>query len=52
MIFHGIKLFLKKKRKEKKKKGGKIEETGFAGVILSHRSEAVNSIRHKNSYPL
>ena len=34
------------------KKGGKIEETGFAGVILSHRSETVNSIRHKNSYPV
>ena len=42
----------KEEAEREEKKGGKIEETGFAGVILSHRSEAVNSIRHKNSYPV
>ena len=42
----------KEEAEREEKKGGKIEETGFAGVILSHRSEAVNSIRHRNSYPI
>ena len=50
MIFHGIKLFQKNEIETEKEKGGTIEETNFG--IISHRSQIISSLRHKNPYPV
>ena len=48
--FSWDKFVSKNEAKTESEKGGTIEETYFG--IISHRSEVVSSVRHKNSYPI
>lgn len=50
--FSWDKVVPKEESVKEKEKGGQIEEISFAGLVISHRSEPVNSIRFKNSYPV
>ena len=38
--------------KEEEAKGGKIKKTGFGDLYISSRSEEVNSLYHKYTYPI
>lgn len=50
--FSWDKVIPKEESEKEKEKGGQIEEISFAGLVISHRSEPVKSIRFKNSYPI
>lgn len=50
--FSWDKVIPKEESEKEKEKGGQIEEISFAGLVISHRSESVKSIRFKNSYPI
>lgn len=50
--FSWDKVVPKEESEKEKEKGGQIEEISFAGLVISHRSEPVKSIRFKNSYPI